>query len=158
MTQRVTRSDRGRRADYVPFLRPRIMRDEGQRRFTPGYLDDLSDTKFLFVSMGSGSTTRFTALTPATGKRLRLVRVNVYQIAADGLHFMEVYYGTGVNIATNKSKAIDYVRIADLSEGTTRTWNRGAGPVGLKNEVLSFRFTVSPSTSHKGLIEYTEER
>ena len=158
MTQRITRSDRGRRADYVPFLRPRIMRDEGQRRFTPGYLDDLSDTKFLFVSMGSGSTTRFTALTPATGKRLRLVRVNVYQIAADGLHFMEVYYGTGVNIATNKSKAIDYVRIADLSEGTTRTWNRGAGPVGLKNEVLSFRFTVSPSTSHKGLIEYTEER
>ena len=158
MTQRVTRSDRGRRADYVPFLRPRIMRDEGQRRFTPGYLDDISDTKFQFVSDGSGSTARKTAVTPTTRKRIRLVRLSIHQIAADGLHFAEVYFGTGANIAINKAKAIDYVRVPDLSEGTSRTWIRGAGPVGLKNEVLSYRFTVSPTTSHKLIVEYTEER
>ena len=108
--------------------------------------------------MGSGSTARVTALTPATGKRLRIVRVNVYQIAADGLHFLEVYYGTGVNIAADATKAIDYVRIPDLSQGQTRTWGRGAGPIAAKNEVLSVRFTVAPNTSHKMIVEYTEER
>ena len=71
------------------------------------------------MSLGSGSTARVTVLTPATGKRLRVVRVNVYQIAADGLHFLEVYYGTGVDIAANPAKVIDYVRISDLSQGQT---------------------------------------
>ena len=110
------------------------------------------------MSLGSGSTARVTVLTPATGKRLRVVRVNVYQIAADGLHFLEVYYGTGVNIAANPAKVIDYVRISDLSQGQTRTWGRGTGPIAAKNEVLSVRFTVAPTTAHKLIVEYTEER
>ena len=158
MTTHPTRRDRGRRNDYTPTVRPRAARQEGQRRLTPGYLDDLSDTQFLFVSLGSGSTARVTALTPSPGRRLRIVRVNVYQIASDGLHFLEVYYGTGVNIAAAPPKVIDYVRISDLSQGQTRTWSRGTGPIAAKNEVLSVRFTVNPQTSHKLIIEYTEER
>ena len=158
MTTSRARSDRGRRNDYTPTVRPRAARQEGQRRLTPGYLDDLSDTKFRFVSLGGGSTARVTALTPAIGKRLRLLRVNVYQIAADGLHFLEVYFGTGATIGTNVSKAIDYVRIPDLSQGQTRTWGRGAGPIAAKNEVLSVRFSVAPTTAHKMIVEYTEER
>ncbi|MCH8198511.1 MAG: hypothetical protein IIA54_00375 [Chloroflexi bacterium] len=159
MTTSKTRRERGRRSDYTPTVRPRAARQEGQRRLTPGYLDDLSDTKFEFVSLSSGSgTTRTTVLTPGAGKRLRIVRVNVYQIAADGLHFLEVYYGTGVNIAADPPKVIDYVRIPDLSQGQTRTWSRGTGPIAAKNEVLSVRFTVSPTTSHKLIVEYTEER
>ena len=158
MTTSRARRERGRRNDYTPTVRPRAARQEGQRRLTPGYLDDLSDTKFRFVSLGSGSTARVTALTPATGKRLRIVRVNVYQIAADGLHFLEVYFGTGATIGTVASKAIDYVRIPDLSQGQTRTWGRGAGPIGAKNEVLSVRFSVAPTTGHKMIVEYTEER
>ena len=158
MTTSRTRRERGRRSDYTPTVRPRAARQEGQRRLTPGYLDDLSDTQHRFVSLGSGSTARVTAVTPGTGKRLRVVRVNVYQIAADGLHFMEVFYGTGVNIGTDVTKAIDYVRIPDLSQGQTRTWGRGAGPIGAKNEVLSVRFPVAPTTSHKLIVEYTEER
>ncbi len=150
---------RGRRSDYTPAVRPRAARQDGQRRLTPGYLDDLSDTKFEFVSLSSGAgTTRTTVLTPAIGKRLRIVRVNVYQIAADGLHFLEVYYGTGTAISTNPEKAIDYLRIPDLSQGVTRTWGRGAGPIAAKNEVLSVRWTVTTTTSHKLIIEYTEER
>lgn len=158
MTTHPTRRDRGRRNDYTPTVRPRAARQEGQRRLTPGYLDDLSDTKFRFVNLGGGSTARLTVLTPAIGKRLRIVRVNVYQIAADGLHFLEVYFGAGAQIATNPEKAIDYVRIPDLSQGLTRTWGRGAGPIAARNEVLSVRFSVAPTTSHKLIIEYTEER
>ncbi len=146
------------RSDYAPSVRPRAARQEGQRRLTPGYLDDLSDTKFLFFNDPSATTTRQTLLTPNTGKRIRLIRVSVHQIASDGLHFAEIYFGTGTNIATNADKAIDYVRVADLSEGATRSWGRGAGPVGAKNEVLSIRWTVFPDTSHKVIVEYTEER
>ena len=146
------------RSDYAPSVRPRAARQEGQRRLTPGYLDDLSDTKFLFFSDPSGSTTRQTLLTPGTGRRLRLIRISVHQIATDGLHFAEVYFGTGANIAADVDKAIDYVRVADLSEAGTRSWGRGAGPVGAKNEVLSLRWTVAPGTSHKVIVEYTEER
>ena len=158
MTTSTTRRDRGRRSDYTPTVRPRAARNEGQRRLTPGYLDDLSDTKFRFFSDPSGTTARQTLLTPGTGKRIRLIRIAIHQVAADGLHFAETYFGTGTTIATNPEKAIDYVRVPDQSEGTSRTWGRGAGPVAKKNEVLSIRWTVSPSTSHKVIVEYTEER
>ena len=153
-----TRRDRGRRSDYTPTVRPRAARNEGQRRLTPGYLDDLSDTKFRFFSDPSGTTARQTLLTPSTGKRIRLIRVAVHQIASDGLHFAEIFFGTGTNIATNPDKAIDYVRVPDLSEGTSRTWGRGTGPVGEKNEVVSIRWPAPPVTSHKVIVEYTEER
>ena len=158
MTTNSTRRDRGRRSDYTPTTRPRAARNEGQRRLTPGYLDDLSDTKFLFFGDPGGTTARQTLLTPSTGRRIRLIRIAIHQIAADGLHFAETYFGTGGTIATNPAKAIDYIRVPDLSEGTSRSWSRGAGPVGKKNEVLSIRWTVSPSTAHKVIVEYTEER
>lgn len=35
---------------------------------------------------------------------------------------------------------------------------RGAGPAGEKNEPLSVRWTKTPTTAHKFIIEYTEER
>ena len=58
----------------------------------------------------------------------------------------------------NSRKAIDYVRVADHSSGSTRTWGRGAGPAGARNEPLSFRWITRPTTSHKFIVEYTEER
>lgn len=146
-----------RRSDYAPTVRPRTMREQGQRRLTPGYLDDISDTKFRYAS-GVTSSSRTTVVTPSQGKRIRLVRLTMTQTGSDGVHIAEVYLGTGTNISTNATKAIALVRIADLSAGSTPAWTRGAGPVGLKNEVLSYRFTVAPSTNHQIIVEYTEER
>ncbi len=133
------------------------MREQGQRRLTPNYPDP-SEVKFLFFSDPSGSTTRQTLITPTTGRRLRLIRVTVYQIATDGLHFCELYFGTGALISADVTKAIDYLRVPDLGEGETRSWGRRVGPVGDKNEVLSVRWSVAPVTSHKFIVEYTEER
>jgi hypothetical protein len=149
---------RAHRSDYASGVRARAARQDGQRRLTPGYLDDLTDTKFRFFSDPSGNTDRQTLATPATGWRLRLIRVTVVQIATDGLHFVEPYFGTGTNISSSPTKAIDYIRVPDLGEGASRTWSRGAGPVGKKNEVLSIRWTVLPGTSHKIMVEFTEER
>ena len=46
--------ERGRRNDYTPTVRPRAARQEGQRRLTPGYLDDLSDTAVSIGVIGDG--------------------------------------------------------------------------------------------------------
>jgi hypothetical protein len=127
------------------------------RRFTPGYLDDLSDTKFRYEA-GVTTTDRQTLLVPPSGKRIRLVRLTVVQTSSDGTHWAEVYFGNGTNIGTDPAKAIDVVRVADLSEGSTRTWARGTGPVGTKADSLSLRWTAAPATTHAIIIEYTEER
>jgi hypothetical protein len=147
-----------RRPESAPSVRPRTARQDGQRRLTPGYLDDLTDTKLLYIADGVGSTSRTTLITPSTGRRLRIVRGAISQVASDAVHYAEVYFGTGANIETNPTKAIDFVKVPDQSEGATRTWSRGTGPVGAKNEVLSLRWTTAPASSHKIMVEYTEER
>ena len=145
------------RRDYHTSVRPRAMREQGQRRLTPNYPDP-SEVKHLWVSEGFQDTLPHTLALPSTGRRLRIIRVRAYQIASDGPHFCEVYFGRSHNIGTRPAKAVDYLRISDLGTGETRTWGRGAGPLGEKNEPLSYRFTAAPSTSHKFIIEYTEER
>ena len=147
-----------RRSDYAPTVRPRAARQDGLRRYTPGYLIDLSDTQTMFHSDSARSTDRFTLVRPSTGKRLRLINLTVYQTTADNLHFCEVYFGTGASIASSRRKAIGYVRVPDHSQGSTRTWGRGAGPAGERNEPLSIRWITRPTTSHKFIVEYTEER
>lgn len=147
-----------RRSEYAPTVRPRAARQDGLRRYTPGYLVDLSDTQTRFFSDSGRSTSRVTLLRPGTGKRLRLINLTIHQPTSDNLHFCEVYFGTGATIASSPRKAIDYVRVPDHGSGSTRTWGRGAGPAGARNEPLSFRWITRPTTSHKFIVEYTEER
>ena len=147
---------RGRRSDYTPGVRPRTARQDGQSRLTPGYLNDLSDTKTAQATIPA-TTNRDTLVTPAKGRRLRLIQLTLKQVAGpDGLLWAEVYWGTGAAIADGT--AIDIIRVPDQGEGSTRTWTRGAGPVGDKDEVLSVRFTTAPTTVIAAIIEYTEER
>ena len=148
---------RGRRSDYTPAVRPRTARQDGQRRLTPGYLADLSDTKTAQATLAPASSDRETVLTPTKGRRARLIQLTFKQLnGADGLHWAEVYWGTGAAIANGT--AIDIVRIPDQGEGGTRTWSRGAGPVGDKDEILSVRLTAAATTVIAAIIEYTEER
>ena len=99
-----------------------------------------------------------TLLTPTTGKRTRLIQINVIQETSDGSHLMELFYGTGPTINTTPAKAIDILRIPDAGEKATRSWTRGAGPRGAKNEVLTAHFQRATSGNHQAVIEYTEER
>lgn len=149
---------RGIRNDYTPSVRARAARQDGQRRLTPGYLDDLSDTKTTYLELTNASTSRETLATPATGRTIRIIRVEVSQVVVDGIHYFEVYFGTGANITSSPGKAIDLVRVPNQGQGATRSWSRGTGPVGAKNEVLSIRAQISPGSVHMALVEYTEER
>ena len=146
------------RSGYAPSVRPRSARQDGQRRYTPGYLVDLSDTQTAYFSDPGRSAQRRTLLRPSRGRRLRLINVSVHQTSPDNLHFCEVYFGVGASIASAPEKAVGYARVPNLGEGGTRAWGRGAGPAGGKNEPLSIRWTKPPTTSHKFIVEYTEER
>ena len=150
--------ERGRRSDYAPTVRPRAARQDGLRGYTPGYLMDLSDTQTMFYSDPSRSTTRQTLVRPRPGKRLRLINLTIYQPTSDNPHFCEVYFGNGRTIASASRKAVGYVRVPNHGVGSTRTWGRGAGPAGERNEPLSVRWVTRPTTSHKFIVEYTEER
>jgi hypothetical protein len=148
---------RAERRDYAPTLRPRTARQDGLRRFTPGYLDDLSDTKFRYVVADTTADAQ-TILVPSPGKKLRLILLKIFQLTSDGARWVEVYFGNGSNIGSAPAKAIDIVHVPDASQGATRTWSRGTGPVGASSDVLTLRWTTAPTTSHIIIAEYTEER
>ncbi|MEE8465787.1 MAG: hypothetical protein V3S68_04865 [Dehalococcoidia bacterium] len=101
-------------------------------------------------------TTRGTLLTPSPGKALEILRVKGIQTVTDGLHRIEIYFDDGATIATSPEKAIDILRISDLGEDTTLTHPRGAGRIGLVDEVLSARHQTTPGTVHTHLIWYSE--
>ena len=104
------------------------------------------------------SNTREAIATPNKGRRIRLLRVRAIQETADGRHLYELYFGTGADITTNPAKAVSVLEIPDLSEASTRKFRPNQGPRGLRDEVLSGRWSgTAPTTVHKIMVEYTEE-
>ena len=104
------------------------------------------------------SNTREALVTPAKGRRVRLLKARIIQEQADGRHLWELYFGTGADITTNLDKAVDILDVPNLGETSTRTFLKDAGPRGLRDEVLSGRWSgTAPTTVHKIVIEYVEE-
>lgn len=104
------------------------------------------------------ATVREPLVIPSKGKRLRILRVRAIQEVADGRRLYEVYFGEGETIASYPAKAVDTLDIPELGEDSTRVFLRDEGPRGLRDEPLSGRWgSTPPVTSHKVIIEYTEE-
>ena len=104
------------------------------------------------------SNTREAIATPNKGKRIRVVRVRAVQEASSGQRFYEVYFGAGANITSSPAKAVAILDIPDLGEDSTRTFLKGEGPRGLRDEVLSGRWSgTAPANVHKINVEYEEE-
>lgn len=136
------------------------MREEGLRRLTPGYLEDISDTKTeIWTPTSPSDTTRFTIKTPTKGKKTRIVRVEVFDVSISAPVVLELYFGTATNADGANDKAIDLLKVPMAGSDATRTWARGAGPVGDKDQVLSGRKrSMVGADSLEILLEYTEER
>ena len=101
---------------------------------------------------------RHTILTPTKGYRIRLARVKVVQPEPDGRHLCEIYFGTAGNLITEPSRAVDILAVPDRGTASTRAYSREQGPRGKRGEPLSLRWRGRrPSTTHKVIIEYTEE-
>ena len=106
----------------------------------------------------STSTTRQTLLTPAKGFRVRVARVKIVQDTADGIHLIELFFGTANSLIADQSKAIDILRVPDLGSTTTHPYPPAQGPRGLRDEALSARWrSPAPANAHTIIIEYTEE-
>lgn len=106
----------------------------------------------------NASSTRETLVTPAKGRRIRLLKVRVIQEQADGRHLWELYFGTGADVTVNPDKAVDILDVPNLGETSTRTFLKDEGPRGLRDEVLSGRWLgTAPTTVHKIIVEYVEE-
>lgn len=101
---------------------------------------------------------RQTILAPSPGRRIRFIRTRVLQEASDGRHLWELFFGDAGNIITAPNRGIDILAVPDLGSDASRTFRRGEGPRGKRNEVLSGRWRgAAPTASHKIIIEYTEE-
>lgn len=106
----------------------------------------------------STNISRQTILTPAPGRRIRFIRTRVLQDASDGRHLWELFFGDAGNIITAPNRSIDVLAIPDLGSDASRTFRRGEGPCGKRNEVQCGRWRgTAPTTAHKVIIEYTEE-
>ena len=80
------------------------------------------------------------------------------QDAADGRHLWELYFGTGGNMITDPSRAIEILAVPDQAVASTRTFLKNEGPRGKRDEVLSGRWRgTAPTNSHAIIIECTEE-
>ena len=106
----------------------------------------------------STDTDRQTILTPGKGRRIRFVRVKLLQELSDGRHLWELFLGDAGNMITAPNRSIDILAVPDSGSAVTRTFRRGQGPRGKRDEVLSGRWRgVAPTSAHKIIIEYVEE-
>jgi len=104
------------------------------------------------------SNTRETIATPVNGKRIRVVEVKAIQEGAISRRTYEVYFGTGADITANSTKAVQVLDIPNQGKDQTREYERGQGPRGDRNEVLSGRWSGSaPGTAHKIQVKYVLE-
>ncbi len=141
--------------DGVTYKVPLI--DSGGRVYTNAYATGASEVLSRMPTLGVPSTTRITAVTPAAGKRLRLISYQLSNSSVTAIRF-EVYFGAGANIAVDLNKAVaDIILDIDNIASTAMVWPDGGGPVGAVNEVLSFRTTIDVGANAYGIIHYREE-
>lgn len=102
------------------------------------WIPGASDVKTNYAR-SAASTTRATIVTPQSGKKIRMVGLMLHHDNTTATR-VEVYFGTGTNIATDATKAIAEVLMDSAnSPNEARSWPDGGGPVGAVDDVLSIR-------------------
>jgi hypothetical protein len=116
-----------------------------------------SEVKTLYVATSGTSTTKATAITPTTGKRIRMISVQAVSGSATAANF-EVYFHTGANITTTAAKAIFLANLdTDTRPYESHIWPEGKGPLGAVNEVVSIRTSADITTNGYFVFTYKEE-
>ena len=135
--------ERRARANHVATVRPRPVE------------------RITVVLESATNTTVTTLVTPTAGKRLRIHLIKLMQLASDGDHFVELYFGTAGSILAAGTSAIDVLRIPDGLTAQTRSYDDAfdpRGPIGDRGQVLSHRFqSTGPAVAFYVVIQYSEE-
>jgi hypothetical protein len=111
----------------------------------------------LTARASSSGTVVATLITPTSGRRIRIVAVLMYMTSNTG-SVLEVYFGTGATIGTSPTKSIYNAYIQSSVDPNPRPiWPDGGGPVGLVDEVVSTRGSVSIGDNGGLIVQYREE-
>lgn len=120
---------------------------------TPG----ASEVKTVLQDTTPSNTTRLTAATPTSGKRIRVISIEGSWRSTSEMR-LEFYFGTGASIVSDETKAIaDIVLDRDTNVYYYDSWPDGGGPVGAVDDVLSVRNGVSVAENARALVHYREE-
>lgn len=115
-----------------------------------------SEVKQIAVTMGATSAGANTALTPTTGRKVRMISVDVSGKLTTAPDRVNVYFGTGAAYTTTAAKAI-----CQGFMGTTgnffRNWPDGGGPVGAIDDVVTWRTETETETGMEITLVYREE-
>lgn len=116
-----------------------------------------SEVKAVRHKTATNSSTRATVLTPTSGKRIRVISVQISS-SSTTIVLSEMYFDTGADITTNAGKeVVYYILDADPPQNFSLAWPDGGGPIGGVDEVLSYRTSADITTSHNVLVHYREE-
>ncbi len=122
---------------------------------TPG----ASEVKSLYFATTAPSTARKTLVTPTSGRRIRVISIELSNNSgANTRTGLQVYFGTGADIATASAKAIAYAQVDRDNYGNIyRSWPDGGGPVGAVDDAVSMVTGADVGSDCFGVIHYREE-
>tara|TARA_Y100000310_G_C20641700_1_gene794317 strand:+ start:980 stop:1771 length:792 start_codon:yes stop_codon:yes gene_type:complete len=111
-----------------------------------------------FITNADPGTTRATLITPAEGKRIRIISVNKSDQGSGTFSGLEYYFGTGANIHSNTDKAIHFDTVLANTPSThSQNWGDGGGPVGAVDEVVSHRHAAADGANVEFIFTFREE-
>lgn len=122
----------------------------------PGVGVLVGDIKSTVVTIGATSVNVATALTPTSGKAVRIVSVEVSGKLTTAPDRVGIYFGTGAAYTTTPANAISQ-GFMGTTGGFFRSWEVGRGPVGDVDEVVSWITETETETGMELTIQYTEE-
>lgn len=116
-----------------------------------------SEVKQIRVVVGATSVNRGEVLDPTSGTKARIIAVFIHSTDAISSTF-EVYFGTGANIGTAPAKSI-FETVLDTADKPADhvVFPDGAGPVGLADEVVSWRTGTEIGVTAAIVLVYREE-
>lgn len=141
--------------DGVTYRVPLI--DADGRVYTNAKATGAGEVQAAYYQTVDPSTTRATVVTPTTGKKIRLVGIQLGSIAAETSLF-QVYFGTGASLPVSTGKEIAMPYLDNTQRGAyVLSWPDGAGPVGAVNDVVSLLTNVNVTTGGLIIVHYREE-
>ena len=116
-----------------------------------------SEVKSAQAAWPNPSTTRGTLLTPTSGKKVRMISVNLIGRNTTETSY-GIYFGTGATYGTNAGKEIAEFRLdGGVEMNDIMVWPDCAGPVGAADDVVSLVTTEDIASQGLATIHYREE-
>lgn len=130
---------------------------DGTALSPPAAMPGASEVKTATAAFGNPSTTRATLLTPTSGKKVRIISIDILTYHATETTF-SAYFGTGAAYTTNAGSEITEARLDKTIEmNHAKEYPDGAGPVGAADDVVSIITADDIAASARCTIAYREE-